>query len=78
MRMWEQYERELRKAQEAWQENDCPPDVTAVALATGMKPDDLWEVVEGQRGWESHDPGYAYVVWVIAWELRGHPDWIAD
>lgn len=77
MTMHATFEAELRKARETWQESDRPPEVTAVAAATGLDPERLWDVVEGQRGWESHNAGYEDVVWAIAWEMRGYPDWAA-
>jgi hypothetical protein len=73
--MWETYRNVLRQAEEEWWEGDRPCEVTAVARAAGLDPDRLWEEVEGVRGWESHDQGYQGMVWLIAWELTGHPDW---
>jgi hypothetical protein len=73
--MWDAYGTALRAAEEAWQEPECPPVVTAVAAVLGMDAEDLWDEVEGKRGWESHNAGYEAMVWFIAWELTGRPDW---
>lgn len=73
--MWEAYAAASRTAEEAWTENDCPVEIAAVAAATGLEPRKLWDEVEGVRGWESHDQGYQGMVWLIAWGMRGYPDW---
>lgn len=74
-RMWDAYLAACRQAEEAWQDGDRPHEVTAISAATGLDPEALWDEVEGVRGWESHDTGYHAMVWLVAWELSGHPDW---
>jgi len=75
--MHERYQAALREAEEKWQDGERPPEITAVALATGLDPEELWDEVEGKCGWESHDAGYPHVVWGIAWGLKDFPDWQA-
>jgi hypothetical protein len=75
MSIWATYRKALAQAEEEWTDGDTPVEVTAVAKATGMDPAKLWDEVEGLRGWESHDQGYQGMVWLIAWELSGWPDW---
>lgn len=48
--MWERYQAVLREEQRSWAKGDRPAEVTAVALATGLDPAELWEEVEGKRG----------------------------
>lgn len=73
--MQDTYLKALRQAEEEWWEGDRPPEITAVAAAAGLDPQELWDTVEGSRGWEPHDTGYQGMVWLIAWELKGYPDW---
>lgn len=85
MNMWEFYERELGAAEKAWTEAElpggpgggAPPVVAAVAKVTGLSPEELWNEVEGNHGWEPHDTGYEYAVWFTAWGMKGYPDWQA-
>ena len=78
MRMWDTYLKALEEAEEEWWEGDCPVEVTAVARATGLNPQDLWDRVEGQAYWVPTDTGYQGMVWLYAWSMRGHPDWQED
>lgn len=73
--MWETYLAALAQAEEEWWDGDRPCEITAVAAATGIGPQELWDEVEGKRGWESHDQGYQGVVWMTAWGMKGYPDW---
>ena len=73
--MWVTYRKALARAEEEWTEGDTAVEVSAVAKATGMDPAELWEEVEGVRGWESHDQGYQGMVWLVARGLSGWPDW---
>jgi hypothetical protein len=73
--MWTAYLKALETAEEEWWDGDRPAQVTAVAKAAGLDPEELWDRVEGKAGWESHDTGYQGMVWLFAWEMKGHPDW---
>jgi hypothetical protein len=73
--LWRHYRAVIAQAEEEWSEGDRPCEVTAIASATGLDPQELWDEVEGRRGWESLDMGYQGMVWLIAWEMKGFPDW---
>lgn len=77
MSMWGRYGPALREAEEAWTEGDVPPVVQAVAVVTGLKPEELHDFIEGMLGWESHDAGYEHAAWFAAWTMKDHPDWEA-
>ncbi len=51
-----------------------PTECDRIGLAVGIDPEKLWEHVEGEHGWESHDEGYAEAVLVAAeCMLNGSP-----
>lgn len=75
MALWGHYRKAIAQAEEEWSDGDRPCEVTAVAGAAGLDPERLWNEVEGKRGWEPQDTGYQGMVWLIAWEMRGFPDW---
>lgn len=67
---------ELARAEIAWTEAELygaatlpPPVVAAVAAVFGLRPEALWDHVEGGHGWEPHDEGYEDAVWRIAAEV---------